>query len=139
MTSNDLISEYKLSLISKDKQTSTGLLIMDESRDMLAFEYADKRIEVVNEDYFEGFCHIREALEAEGLLPICYAASQNVYPSGMSRNMGGGLRAYKLTLGQRGRIADLVDIFSTGPDVIPATVAEQLEYYNRWLASFGDL
>jgi hypothetical protein len=40
-------------------------------------------------DYFDAFCEIREQLKSLGLLPLCFAASRNVYPSGMSRSMGG--------------------------------------------------
>jgi hypothetical protein len=54
----------------------------------------------------------------------------------MARDMGGGLRAYKLTLGQRGRMQDLVCIFDTGPNVQPTTVAAQREYFHGWLKSF---
>jgi hypothetical protein len=66
----------------------------------------------------------------------CYGASLNVFPSGMARDMGGGVMAYKLTLGQRGRMQDLVCIFDTGPNVQPTTVASQREYFDGWLKSF---
>jgi hypothetical protein len=135
MVEDDFITEYPLSLVSADGRSLDGLLRLDEKHDTLTLDYAGGRLEVVNGDYFEAFSCIREKLEAEGLRPFCYGASQNVYPSGMSRDMGGGLRAYKLTLGQPGRIADLVDIFSTGPDAMPVPVAEQREFYSRWLES----
>jgi hypothetical protein len=80
---------------------------------------------------------LRRELEAAGLLMECYGASRNVYPSGMSLDMGGGRRAYKLTLGQPGRLRDLVDVFATGPGVAPATVEEQEAFYARWCASLG--
>jgi hypothetical protein len=132
---HDFVTEYPLSLVSSDGRCSEGLLRLDSEHDTLTLEYTDGRIEVTDSDYFEAFCRIRESLEADGLRPVCYGASRNVYPSGMSRDMGGGLRAYKLQLGQPGRIADLVDIFSTGPDVVPVPVAEQRECYLRWLES----
>lgn len=135
MAEPDFVTEYPLSLVSFDGRSSDGLLRLDAERDTLVLEYAGGRIEVVDSDYFEALCRIRERLEADGLRPICYGASRNVYPSGMSRDMGGGLRAYKLQLGQLGRTADLVDIFSTGPDVVPVPVAEQREFYLRWLES----
>ena len=113
------------------------MLRVDEASDALTLEYAGKRLAIADEDYFEALCRIREELESEGLRPLCHGASQNVYPSGMSRQMGGGWRAYKLTLGQVGRVADLVDIFTTNPDVVPVSVAEQREFYSRWLESLG--
>src|SRR5262245_27555930 len=116
MAGNDSIIEYPLSLVSPDGRRIEGLLRLDEERDILTLEYDGNRLEGEDRNYFEAFCRIREKLEADGLRPFCYGACINVYPSGMSRDMGGGLRASKLTLGQQGRIADLVDIFSTGPD-----------------------
>lgn len=53
----------------------------------------------------------------------------------MAREMGGGLKAYKLSLGQPAKTADLVDIFAEGVDVIPAAVDLQQEYFQDWLKS----
>jgi hypothetical protein len=72
-------------------------------------------------------------LEKERLLPFCYGASLNVYPSGMARDMGAGLQAYQLTLGKSAH--DLVDIFAEGPDVIPAFVLPQREFFQKWLST----
>ncbi|SFU83117.1 hypothetical protein SAMN05216350_1064 [Polaromonas sp. YR568] len=87
------------------------------------------------EDFFEALCAIRLQLEAEGLLLFCYGASLNVYPSGMARSMAGGKVAYKMQAGKHVTTADLVDIFSEGPDVIPATVKQQREYFEEWVSS----
>ena len=53
----------------------------------------------------------------------------------MARNMGSGLLAYRLTPGRQALTKDLVGIFDTGHDVIPATVANQKEHYNDWIRS----
>jgi len=87
------------------------------------------------DDFFEALCAVRLQLEEEGLLLFCYGASLNVYPSGMARSMASGKMAYRMQAGKHARKADLVDIFSEGPDVIPATVARQREYFNDWVAS----
>ncbi|MFP5247631.1 MAG: hypothetical protein ACLGH0_13145 [Thermoanaerobaculia bacterium] len=76
-------------------------------------------------DYFDAFCRIREALAAHQILPLCYGASKYVYPSGMCRDMGLGRRAYNRKLGEK---PTSVDIFATGPDVEPVSVAEQRAY-----------
>lgn len=86
-------------------------------------------------DFFDALCRIRLQLEAEDLRPRCYGASLNVYPSDMARDMGRGLTAYKLTSGQQGRTADLVDIFDDGPDVVPSSVEDQAQFYQDWLVS----
>jgi hypothetical protein len=138
MEKHNLITEYPLLLVAADGRNVPALLRIDEERDVLTLDYADRRLEIAGEDYFEALCRIREELEAEGLRPLCYGASRNVYPSGMSRQMGGGWRSYKLTLGRAGRTADLVDIFTSGPDVVPVPVAEQREFYTQWLESLSD-
>ena len=65
---------------------------------------------------------------AKGLIPICYGASENVYPSGMCLDMGSGSRAY--LWGKKGPLS-LVDIFATGPEVIPSTVADQSDSFAK--------
>lgn len=87
------------------------------------------------DDFFEALCGVRLELEAEGLLLFCYGASLNVYPSGIARSMALGKTAYKMQTGKHASMSDLVDIFSEGPDVIPATVARQREYFNEWVSS----
>jgi hypothetical protein len=89
-------------------------------------------------DYFEALAQIRVQLERNQIQLLCYGASRCVYPSGMGRDMGQGLRAYKLKLGQYARTIDLVDIFTSEPDVEPATVYEQHACYGQWLTSIQD-
>ena len=84
-------------------------------------------------DYFAAFVQVRQQLEAEGLVPVCYGASLDVYPSGMCRDRGAGIQAYKLAIGSSPERTDLRHIFDTGPDVKPASVADQLAYFERWL------
>lgn len=95
-------------------------------------EFRGKTIEAVAGDYFDAFCEIREMLERENLTPFCYGASLNVYPSGMARQMGEGLRAYRLTMGAPSSKDQLVQIFDQGPDIIPAKVSEQERFYREW-------
>lgn len=87
------------------------------------------------DDLFDAFCEVRSKLQSIGLIPFCYGASLDVYPSRMSREMAGGGRAYRLTLGKPASRDDLVDIFDSGPDVMPASVENQREFFNDWLAS----
>jgi len=101
----------------------------------ITFQYRGQSIESEADDFFDAFCQIRLKLEQHGLIPLCYGASLNVFPSGMSRSMGSGLRAYRLTVGRQALTGDLVSIFDSGPDVIPASVANQKEYFDSWLAS----
>jgi hypothetical protein len=86
-------------------------------------------------NFFDAFCKIREQLAAHDFYPLCYGASRNVYPSGACRDMGSGVTAYKMRIGNAVRQEDMVGIFETGPDVEVATVAAQREFYSEWLKS----
>jgi len=88
-------------------------------------------------DFFEAFTRLRrQILEPMGLIPCCYGASLGVWPSGMARSMGLGLQAYRIEVGEAA--GELVNIFDTGDDVMPATVDAQERYAKRWLASPHD-
>lgn len=112
-------------------------LLEDEGDDncSLKLTWREREITASADDFFDALCGIRLQLEAEGLLLFCYGASLNVYPSGMGRSMALGKMAYKMKIGKHVSTADLVDIFSEGPDVIPATVARQREYFDEWVSS----
>ena len=113
--------------------------VLTTSRDgetcSLSFLVRGRRFEASAGDFFEALCQIRRQLEPESLIPFCYGASLNVYPSGMSRQMSGGTVAYRLTLGERS--SDSVNIFKAGPDVTPVSVDIQKSFYADWAASLG--
>jgi hypothetical protein len=97
--------------------------------------YRSKEIEAHADDLFDALCEVRLKLEVEGLIPFCYGASLNVFPSAMSRQMSLGRAAYRMTLGKQSLRSDLVQIFAEGPDIIPATVTRQREFFQSWLQS----
>jgi len=89
-------------------------------------------------DFFEALRTIRRrALEPLGLIPFCYGASLKVWPSGMARGMGRGLKAYKIESGVQA--SELVGIFESGTDIIPAKVDTQEHYAREWIASLRSL
>ena len=101
----------------------------------LTCSYCGRTIQAEASDFFDALCQVRRRLAFERLVPFCYGASLNVYPSRMARDMGQGLKAYRLTKGQAGRMNDLVGIFEAGPDVRPASVEAQEAFWREWLAS----
>jgi hypothetical protein len=109
----------------------------DQEPCTLRLHYFDQELVATEADYFEALCTIRRELEAKGLRPQCYGASRNVFPSGMSRNMGEGIRAYKMKMGSPTTMEDLVFIFDSGADVEAVSVAEQDEYHKQWIKSLG--
>ena len=118
-----------------DGERATVEINAVENRCLHTCRYRDKTISSEAADFFDALISIRRQLQRDGLMPYCYGASLNVFPSAMARDMGQGLRAYKLTPGKHAKIADLVDIFDEGTDVVPADVDTQEQFYRDWLGS----
>ena len=131
------MSEHTIHLIGgEDDETASATCAPRDGQCHLTFRYRGRALEESATDYFEALCRIRGRLEEEKLIPFCYGASLNVYPSGMCRDMSAGMKAYRLTIGKHASPkSDLVGIFEEGPDVIPATVARQKEFFDEWLKS----
>ena len=87
------------------------------------------------DDLFEALCNLRKYLEPKGLRVLCNGSRVDAFPSEMSRQMGGGRRLYILKMGQPAQEDSLVDMFDMACDGKVGTVAEQEEYFKRWLAS----
>lgn len=107
----------------------------EDGRCRLRCDYRGKTAERTSTDFFQSLSELRDVLAEENLVPFCYGASLNVFPSGMARDMGQGLRAYRLVRGRHSRMTDLVDIFSEGDDVALASVKAQEAFYKDWLAA----
>jgi hypothetical protein len=130
------MSEYTVHLIGVDDDETAHISTQTQDRDCcITFTFRGRSIEASASDYFEAFCKIRLILESDKIIPFCYGSSLNVYPSGMCRDMGSGLSAYKLAKGKKPERTDLVKIFDEGFDVIPAYVNAQKEYFADWLKS----
>lgn len=131
-----------LKLIGKQGHTSLVELCLwdaapeDATQVKLLLRHDSVQFEQVGDNYFDAMVRIRRELEKKHLLLHCYGASKHVYPSPMALDMGSGHMAYRLALGRKARIKDLVSIFETGPDVNSVTVDEQEKFYQTWLASF---
>lgn len=111
------------------------LVDIDAYECQLTLRWAGGELQSIEGDYFEAFCRIRERLEEQGLLPMCYGASRRIVISGMGRDMAAGLRVYKVKLGKQAQINDLVDLFATDDDVEPVSVVEQQAFQEQWYAS----
>lgn len=81
------------------------------------------------DDAFEALSLVRDQLEPEGWRIGVAGSRADVWPSGMARDQGGGLRAYRIT---DGRAGDLVDTFEPVDPSSVATVAEQREAADRF-------
>ena len=84
-------------------------------------------------DLFECLSSIRRKLEEIGLLLCCQGARPNVHPSGMSRQMSGGRKAYAWPAGGRATQDDLVDILDHADCQEVSTLDEQSQFLkNRY-------
>ena len=93
----DMDEQHRVYLIGgNDDETAIFTLFDERDHCRLRCEYRDKALEVSATDFFQALCDIRGLLANDGLIPFCYGASLNVYPSGMAKDMGQGLKAYKL-------------------------------------------
>ena len=135
-------NQYPVTLINTAGESVQAVFIVEQGlphhQCRLQLQFAGRDVVGEASDYFEAMCRIREQLESTGWRPICYGASRNVYPSGMGRDMGRGLKAYRMQLGQLTKRSDLVRIFETGPDVDPVSVAVQRAFWKDWMKSIMD-
>ncbi|QFS79078.2 hypothetical protein [Curtobacterium flaccumfaciens] len=76
-------------------------------------------------DAFETLSLVREALDDEGWLLGVQGARVDVWPSGMARQQGGGMRAYRLRRGRRPRFKDLVDVFAPADEHLGTVQAQR--------------
>lgn len=130
------VSDHTIHIIGgEDDETATVTAELRNGRCHITFRYRDRIIQASATDYFEAFSQIRLQLEPERITPFCYGASLNVFPSAMARDMGAGLLAYRHIVGRRASREDLVRIFESGPDVIPASVANQRQHFDEWVQS----
>ncbi|HEV7298135.1 MAG TPA: hypothetical protein VGN72_02140 [Tepidisphaeraceae bacterium] len=131
------LERVNIKLVADDGSALEGVFELDHESEacVLTLDFARERLRAEASDYFEALADIRGQLAQRKLRPVCYGASRNVFPSGMARDMGAGLKAYRLTLGKPARMKDLVGILDVGPDVDPVPVEEQRTFFERWLES----
>lgn len=77
------------------------------------------------DDAFEALSLVRAALDREGWLLGVQGARVDVWPSGMARQQGGGMRAYRLRRGRRPRSDDLVDVFAPADERLGTVDAQR--------------
>jgi len=139
MKPNTSSSEHTVHLIGGADNESATISTTSAGRDSCSISilYREKELRAESTDYFKALQEIRELMEADELIPFCYGASLNVYPSGMSREMSQGMVAYRMSLGKSTTREDLVRIFDAGTDVIPSYVAQQREFHDKWIQSLA--
>lgn len=79
-------------------------------------------VEATEDDAFEALCTIRDRVEPDGWRLGVRGALADVWPSGMARDQGGGLRVYRLTAAG---VGELVATFDPVDPADVVTLAEQ--------------
>jgi hypothetical protein len=88
-------------------------------------------------DAFACLCGIRNFLRKHDTILLVNGARVDAYPSRMSRDMGGGYQVCVTTMGQQGRLEDLVYLLDEAPPEKIGTVEDQKEFHRQWLRSLG--
>jgi hypothetical protein len=83
-------------------------------------------------DIFEALVRLRRQLEPDGLKIAVQGARRDTYPSGMARDMGGGLQVYVMRAGRRARRDDLLETLDNAPAEQLGTVDEQWAFAKAW-------
>ncbi|MDP1340691.1 hypothetical protein, partial [Klebsiella variicola] len=66
---------------------------------------------------------------------LCKGAKINVKPSRMASQMGAGLVAYEMILGEQATNENLVRLFDYEEDTLTSDPQEQINFFKKWLAS----
>jgi hypothetical protein len=98
-------------------------------------EWSGPAIEVSAHDMFEILVRIREQLEPQGWFVAVQGSRLDTFPSGMQRDMGGGLAVYVMRMGEPARLNDVVDTFAEADPGLLATVNAQRERAAEWARS----
>ncbi|HVK26422.1 MAG TPA: hypothetical protein VM677_34155 [Actinokineospora sp.] len=83
-------------------------------------------------DMFEALVRLRRQLEPNGWLVAIQGARRDTYPSGMCRDMGGGMQIYIMRPGHKASIDDLVGTLADAPIEQIGTIAEQQACHAEW-------
>ncbi|WP_340685018.1 hypothetical protein LCL61_00575 [Amycolatopsis coloradensis] len=83
-------------------------------------------------DMFESLTRLRRQLEPGGWAIAVQGARRDTYPSGMCRDMGGGMRISVMRTGHETSEADLVDTLADAELDRIVTVAEQEAWHAEW-------
>jgi hypothetical protein len=86
-------------------------------------------------DLFECLIQLRQKMVQKSCIPLCNGARRDVYPSRMSREMGGGIMGYVHQLNKHPTNDDLVNIFDYAEPNILVSVDEQKKFHRLWLDS----
>ena len=104
----------------------------DRNQVLIEIHFNDEQISRMDDNFFQALQKLRKELERRDIQIMCNGAAQNVYPSPMQLSMGPGRIAYLLKLGQKAKIAEIIDIFDCQDGLVFVSVEEQETFYKEW-------
>lgn len=126
-----------ISLLQGSRLLSAALRASEAGDDLYRVEimFDGKIISGIGGNCFDALIEVRRRLESQGFLVCVEGARKDVWPSGIARSMGGGRKAYRMTLGKQALKSDLVDIFAEAQ--APSSIADQEAYRRALFDSLG--
>lgn len=119
-------------------QSNKGILLLYEGENYkITFQMDNFYLEGEAENFFYALIELRKKLEMHNIKLLCKGCSRHVYPSAMILSMGDAVLAYELTLGKQALQKDLVNIFEPCKCDEYASIEEQYEYFEKWVASIS--
>jgi hypothetical protein len=83
---------------------------------------------------YQAMQNLHLVLDQKGIKLLCNCFRYDVRPSGMSIDMGGGIRAYKMRMGEAA--SETVNIFDSTDDINSiVSLEEQKSFFLKWLES----
>lgn len=133
--------KIQVNLMMKDNNiVRYNLELFEEAPDdkdmvLLKLTIDEKKISCKSANFFDALLDLRKELEKTDIIIMCNGAAENVYPSPMQQSMGSGRVAYKQFLGQKAKIADVVDIFECDESLNFVNIDKQLKFNIEWQKS----
>lgn len=87
---------------------------------------------VSSDDFSSALLDLRERIEKTGWRQLVKGVARNVWASGMSRSMGGWIKAYKLEKGIAASLDRMVNISEAADEAEVGTFAEQQAFFWHW-------
>jgi hypothetical protein len=122
--SDGAVAELRLEISLDKERRLWQIRLMEPEKNVTCFRETD---------LYKAMQALREHLEAKGGQLLCAGARPDVVPSGMSRDMGGGRKAYVIQLGKQA--TEIVDIFAYAEPAAVGTVQQQQKFVEAWWAS----
>lgn len=124
---------------SKEKHSGVITLTVDQECSVKVAEPRGGEWNGEGKDLFKALSAVREKMEPHDLYILCNGSRKDVTPSGMSRAMGKGRKAYRISLGKQAFKEDLLDIFDPVEPEQTATIQQQKDFYQQWIKSLGSV